>query len=180
MSLAVALAYTEPRCWYVLLTERERKAAVWLTRNRYLPYWPKYNGQEKLSRGRRRACLRSVIPGYVFLPLANGSDPDWKHVLGTPGVREVIRDGDHTPISIGDIEINRIRDIEAALNASPISAEHAIPFRIGQVVRVRNDMLWQWQGPILDIDKTGKISIEADLFGRRTKIVLPVSEIEAI
>jgi transcription antitermination factor NusG len=175
-----APAYIEPRRWYVLLTERERKAAVWLERNRYLPYWPKYSGQEKLARGRRRACLRSVIPGYVFLPLANGSDPDWKHVLGTPGVREVIRDGDHTPISIGDHEIERIRMIEAALNASPVAAAAGIPFKVGQRVRVRNDMLWQWQGQILDIDKSGKISIEADLFGRRTKVVLPVSEIEAM
>jgi transcription antitermination factor NusG len=176
----IALAYTEHRRWFVLLTESERKAAVWLERNQYLPYWPKYSGQEKLARGRRRACLRSVIPGYIFLPLANGSDPDWKHVLGTPGVREVIRDGEHTPISIGNYEIGRIRDIEAALNSSPLCAAEGIPFHVGQIVRVRNDMLWSWRGPIVHIDKGGKITIEADVFGRRSKVVLPVHEIEAM
>lgn len=174
------LGFYEPRRWYVLLTHGERKAAIWLERNRYAPYWPKYSGQEKLARGHRRACLRSVIPGYLFLPLSTESEPDWKHVLGTPGVREVIRDGDNTPISIGNHEIEHIRTIEAALNASPISAAKGIPFKVGQRVRVRNDILWQWAGPILGIDKTGKITIEADLFGRRTKVVLPASEIEAI
>jgi transcription antitermination factor NusG len=174
------LQFDEPRRWYVLLTESERKAAMWLEHRMFNPYWPKYSGQEKLARGRRRACLRSVIPGYIFLPLAIVHEADWKYVLTTPGVREVIRDGDHTPISIGDHEIERIRMIEAALNASPVAAAAGIPFKVGQRVRVRNDMLWQWQGQILDIDKSGKISIEADLFGRRTKVVLPVSEIEAM
>lgn len=170
--------------WYVLLADSsaERKACNWLERRQFLPYWPKYTGQVKLNRHRRKARLRSVLPGYLFLPLPTCRDPDWRLILKTPGVREVIRDVDSVPVSIRDTEIEHIRTIEAALNSSPLCAAEGIPFMVGQSVRLIDvtHPLFQLQGPIVRIDKGGQIIVEVEMFGRRTRATLPVSEIEAM
>jgi len=166
--------------WYVLLSQGERRACRWLVRRQYAPYWPTYVGTVKLNRHRRQARVRSVLPGYLFLPLPAEPEPNWRLILKTPGVREVIRDVDNVPIIIKDIEITHIRDIEAALNASPMCAVEGIPFRLGQMVRVTNDALWQWRGPIMRIDHGGQITIEVEMFGRRTRATVPVAEIEGM
>jgi len=73
--------------------------------------------------------------------------------------------------------IERIKEIEAALNASAIAAAEGIPFKEGQKVRIRRVEL---DGKIKRIASKTKIVVEAQFFGAVREWELPVSEIEAV
>jgi transcription antitermination factor NusG len=165
--------------WYVLLVApaREQIARDGLLRRRFFCYWPAYQSKVRLSRGRKGDRLRAVIPGYIFLA---EEQPDWARILEAPAISGCLRNGDMAPVAISEKDIAVIEAIEAAHLADPVMAEKGIPFRVGQRVRLTTDMLQQWEGHILAIDKRGRITLEiAQLFGRSTRIDVPAAAIEA-
>lgn len=166
--------------WYALMTDSEKKACIWLRKRQYEPYWARYMGPVKVNRHRTMSRWRSVLPGYLFLPIPMGRDPNWRLIEESPGIRSVMRQGNFEPVRISSRDIDEIRRIEGAMNASEIAAREGIPFKVGQKVRVINDTLG-FEGTVIKLDTKRKITIEVpSLFGRVTKIMLPVSEIEAI
>ena len=76
---------------------------------------------------------------------------------------------------MGGKALKKLREIEAVLSA--MAGERSVPFKKGQMIRIpRLDM----KAMVTAIDNANKIELEAQLFGRATKITLPASEIEAI
>lgn len=170
--------------WLALLVQSggEGRAVRALRRERFgKAYWPRYKAMVKarLRGGPRVTKLRSVIPGYLFL-LAEGGI-DLAEMRGyTATIRGVLTDVNGKWVVFpesGRNSIDDIRRIEAALNASPVAAAQGIPFKTGQRVRIdRLDM----DGTITRIDGAAQITVEARMFGRLTRVILPVAEIEAI
>ncbi len=173
--------YDGPCRWYALLTESgtERKATIWLRRRQYHPYWPRYMGQIRLNRHRRGFRWRSVIPGYLFLPIPEASNADWRTIERAVGVRGVMRHADYNFVEFREQDIADVARIEQCLNESPVAAAEGIPFRVGQEVRIVRGVFENHVTAILSIDKGRRVSLEVPMFGTTTKIVLPVSEIEA-
>ena len=169
--------------WYALLTEtgRERRAKKWLEIRQFAPYWPHYQGTVKLNRHRRGVRPRGVIPGYIFLPL-NGEKPNWRLILRTPGVREVVRDrASYEPVCISGREMELLMNTEESLNQNTICASEGIPFKIGQIVRCSNDLYSEFVGPIIAIDTRRRISVSLPLFGSKgVRVVVSADEIEPI
>jgi len=170
-----------PAFWYAMLVASglERKACIWLRRRQYEPYWPRYKGQVKLNRHRKAERWRSVIPGYLFLPVE--MEPDWELFEDRmPGFSSVLRNGRRDALAkipeAGREGIAQIRHIEAALNASPIAAADGLPFKVGQAVRVPRLSL---DGRILAVEKGRKLIVELFFFGAKRPIPLPASEVEA-
>jgi transcription antitermination factor NusG len=163
-----------------VLSGAEHRCCVWLRRRQYEPYWPRYQAMTKLSRHRRAMRWRSVIPGYLFLPavgelnwrLLRRYNPYIHGVLADASTDEWIRIPDG-----GANSIERIREIEMALNSSPVAAAQGIPFRVGQ--RVRVDRLGA-EAIIVRIDSARQITVETRMFERAIRVCLPVSEIEAV
>ena len=122
---------------------------------------------------------RSVIAGYIFLPLSEEVIPNWQLIERTPGIRSIERP-DGSKMFLTEADMIDIRRIEAALNASVVAAVKGIPFKVGETVRFvigGRDLT----GPILEIDKRGHITVQTDqLFGCAVKVTLPASEIEAM
>lgn len=167
--------------WYALLIEsgKERKACIWMRRRQYEPYWPRYMSPTKLNRHRFAERWRSVIPGYLFLPIGERG-ANWSLLETAPGFRSFLRSGSGDLIKIpefGRQGIEQIREIESALNLSIIAAADGVPFKVGQQV-----MLSKLEIPaiVLRIDRKRKICVEAKLFGRVVRINVPAAEIEAI
>jgi hypothetical protein len=182
--------YREPREWFALLVipSWERRSFNWLKRLRFMPYWPTFTKQRR-SRGHlHRPILCGVIPGYMFLPLAADHSSSWAEILGdgfhwqgVPGIREVLRDGEHPrPLSEGDIE--RIRSIEAALNSDVICAELGIPFKVGERVQFVDELFRAfWDGgTILEIDSERRIRIEVEDVLGGAPFWVAASQIEAM
>src|ERR1700685_2424563 len=160
--------YDKPCKWYALLTESgtERKATIWLKRRQYHPYWPRYMGQVKLNRHRRGVRWRSVLPGYIFIPIPTEREANWQLLEKTPGVRGVMRHPNYDFIEFKLRDISDICRIELALNESPVAASEGIPFRVGQKVRIMSGIFENQQTCIMRIDKGRKLTVEVPLFGR--------------
>ncbi len=173
--------YADPCTWYALLIESgaERKATIWLKRRQYKPYWPRYMGHVKLNRHRRGMRWRSVIPGYLFLPIPTEREAGWQLIEQTPGVRGVMRHADYNFVEFKEQDIADVSRIEKALNESPVAATEGIPFRVGQMVRIVRGIFEGHQTAILSIERGRKIGLEVPWMNSTTKIILPVSEIEA-
>lgn len=172
------------RDWYALLVEsgKERKASDWLEIRQFQPYWPRYKGTVKLNRHRRAMRLRSVIPGYLFLPL--GHDANWRLILSkeakAKGIREVLRNGQADYARLNDGHIDSIRNIEIALNSSALCAVEGIPFKVGQFIRLIAGAFSGIEGKIIQIDKGRRITLESFMFGRTTRMTVTASEIDSV
>ena len=166
--------------WYALLvgTGLERKVCIWLRRRQYEPYWPRYKAPVKLNRHRRALRWRSVIPGYLFLPTPRFGEINYKLIEGVPGVNGFLRNG-NVPIILpetGKQGIEKIIEIETALNESAVAAEFGIPFKKGQVVYVKS---LEIVGEIKRIDGRDRIIVEVAMFGNKVPMSLSCAAIEA-
>ena len=174
--------YDLPCKWYALLTESgtERKATIWLKRRQYHPYWPRYMGQIRLNRHRRGFRWRSVIPGYLFLPIPEASNAGWATIEQAPGVHGVMRHADYNFVVFKEQDISEVARIERCLNESPVAAAEGIPFRVGQEVRIVRGMFENHTTAIISIDRGRRITLEVPFLGSTREIVLPVNDIEAV
>ena len=164
--------------WYALLATsgRERKSLAYLVKRGYLAYWPHYYARTRWRGHKSREIVRAALPGYMFLP---SDKPDWPLILEAPGIRDVMRDGD-SPYQLSDIDMKKIRLIDEAVNASPVSAARGIPFKVGQRVRLIHSLWEGWETEILGIDKSGQITLEVPLLGGHHKAKIALAEIEAV
>ncbi len=105
---------------------------------------------------------------------------DWREIEKTPGVRAVMRHADYELVKFREKDISDIARIEEALNDNPISAAEGIPLKVGQAVRICRGVFENHRTHILHIDSKRKICVEVPFLGSTTKIVLPVSDIEAV
>jgi transcription antitermination factor NusG len=167
--------------WVALLAQpgSERKACIWLRRRQFKPYWARYKGQVKLNRHRRAMRWRSVIPGYLFLPVI--TDINWRLIEETPGVHGKMTNGEGRPKLLNRGHINDIVRIEEALNSSEINAVQGIPFKVGQRVRPTDDLYYHWEGPITRIDSRRQIAVEVPgLFGAPRIVMFSADRLEAV
>jgi transcription antitermination factor NusG len=170
------------RTWYALLVTsgQERKACIWLKKRQFLPYWPRYLGAIKLNRHRKGIRWRSVIPGYLFLPIPATNSINCELIESAPAIRKVMRNGSNEPVTLpehGKDGIARIRELEEVMNADPIAADQGIPFKAGQAIRIARISI---EGKIKRIASKKKIVVEAMFFGAVREFELPVGEIEAV
>ena len=177
---ALAAMLADSCRWAALLTTSgaERKACIWLKMRQFKPYWPRYKGTVKLNRHRRDTRWRSVIAGYVFVPLPEEGELNWQLAERTPGIRAIARP-DNTHIILNSSDINDIRRIEAALNASVIAADKGIPFKVGERVRFEIGGR-ELTGKIIHIDTRRQITVETQIFGRCARTALTADRIEAV
>jgi transcription antitermination factor NusG len=161
--------------YYVILmsTGLERRACIWMRLRGLDPYWARYRVIWREFQARHGIQWRSVLPGYLFLP----HPADCKLVEDAPGVRRFLRDNDGRPKTIDQYDMDRIREIEAALNDSIIAARDGIPFKVGQLVYVKR---LEQRGKILRLDGRRRIIIEVFMFGSFLPMTLSVADIESI
>jgi transcription antitermination factor NusG len=188
-------------------TGLERRACIWMRLRGLQPYWARYRVSWREFQARSGIQWRSVLPGYLFLPWPADcvqtmiSDTPVAHmsllkvgdvipggkkkvidycqlVEKAPGVRRFVRNADGFPETLDEHEMDRIREIESALNDSIIAARDGIPFKVGQNVYVKRlEMI----GKILRLDGRRRIIISVPMFGSSgVPLTLSVADIESI
>lgn len=166
--------------WLVLLAEpnREIKSAQWLSRRNLWTYAPNYPRMIRTRGKAHRHRLYSCIPGYLFIPtVVLDTGHGWDYLHQAPGVRGWIKDCHGAPATISKAHVEVIREIEAKLNLPPEAK--GVMFKMGEWVRViKDDIFWQWTGPIVEIAREGRIGVEVNLLGRATVVYASASQIE--
>ena len=116
--------------------------------------------------GKQKITKRKLYPGYVVVNMAINDD-SWFLVRETSGIGD-FAGASGRPAPLTQKEINRI--LQAARpedKGEEDTIKTAIPFKIGERVRIKEGYFQNYEGDISNIDeRNGRIEVMIDIFGR--------------
>ena len=127
---------------------------------------PTEDVREFTKAGKQRITKRKLYPGYIVVRMAINDD-SWFLVRETSGIGDFAgASGSPVPLSQGEID----RILQAARPEEKGEEEQiktAIPFKIGERVRIKEGYFQNYEGDISSIDeRNGRIEVMIDIFGR--------------
>ncbi len=129
--------------------------------------------------GTRRVVKRKLYPGYLMIYMSVNDD-SWFLVRETPGVGDFTGSGGKpTPMDPHDVEriIKSVRPDEE----SEQGLKTAIPFKVGDRVRVKEGYFQNLEGDVEKVDEAnGQITVMISIFGRSTPVELNHWQVEAV
>lgn len=129
--------------------------------------------------GTRRVVKRKLYPGYLMIYMTVNDD-SWFLVRETPGVGDFTGSGGKpTPMDPHDVEriIKSVRPDEE----SEQGLKTAIPFKVGDRVRVKEGYFQNLEGDVEKVDEAnGQITVMISIFGRSTPVELNHWQVEAV
>ena len=177
------------RRWYILKvqTNRENSICEALRRRVSQRGLDAYFGEvivptedvAEFKNGKRRVVKRKLYPGYIVVNMSL-TDDTWFVVRETPGI------GDFTgssgkPAPMLSEEIDRILASIHPEKDGAESVKTAIPFKIGDRVRIKEGTFENFEGDVEGIDEAnGRVTVMINIFGRSTPVELEHWQIEAI
>jgi transcription termination/antitermination protein NusG len=177
------------RRWYILKvqTNRENSICEALRRRVSQRGLDAYFGEvivptedvAEFKNGKRRVVKRKLYPGYIVVNMSL-TDDTWFVVRETPGI------GDFTgssgkPAPMLAEEIERILASIHPEKDGTESVKTAIPFKIGDRVRIKEGTFENFEGDVEGIDEAnGRVTVMINIFGRSTPVELEHWQIEAI
>ncbi len=124
--------------------------------------------------GDRHVVEEKVYPGYVLVDMLVDDD-SWYVVRNTPRVTGFVGAG-NAPVPIGEDEMKHITD-----RMQEEEPEHKIDVEEGDVVKIKSGPFKDFEGRVADVDqKTGKLNVLVDMFGRETPLEQDYLEVEKI
>jgi len=129
--------------------------------------------------GKRRIVKRKLYPGYLLVNMTI-TDDTWFLVRETPGV------GDFTgsagkPTPMDPREVERILRLGATEEEGGGQVKTAIPFKIGDRVRVKDGNFQNFEGDVESIDEAnGRITVVITIFNRSTPVELEHWQLESV
>lgn len=129
--------------------------------------------------GTRRVVKRKLYPGYLMIYMSVNDD-SWFLVRETPGVGDFTGSGGKpTPMDPHDVE-RIIKSVRPA-DESEQALKTAIPFRVGDRVRVKEGYFQNLEGDVEKVDEAnGQITVMISIFGRSTPVELNHWQVEAV
>ncbi len=135
--------------------------------------------------GKKEIVKRKLFPGYVFVQMDLGDNPEepgeaWEVVRNTPGVTGVVgvtERGKYRPVPLTPDEVERI------LQAAGVAGEKEGPkpevtFKEGDVVRVVSGPFADFTGVVSEIHpERNKVKVLVSIFGRETPVELDFSQV---
>lgn len=129
--------------------------------------------------GKRRIVKRKLYPGYIMVHMVLNDDT-WFLVRETPGIGDFTGSaGKPTPMEPREVQriINYGRDAESG----ETQVKTAIPFKIGEQVRVKEGNFLNFEGEVSAIDEAnGRVTVMINIFGRSTPVELEHWQIESV
>ena len=127
---------------------------------------PTEDVREFTKAGKQRITKRKLYPGYIVVRMAINDD-SWFLVRETSGIGD-FAGASGSPVPLSQTEIDRI--LQAARPEEKGEEEQiktAIPFKIGERVRIKEGYFQNYEGDISNIDeRNGRIEVMIDIFGR--------------
>ena len=149
------------RDWAVVNTHphREPVARDHLRRQGFDVYCPLMHRRRTHAR-RVENVLRPLFPGYLFVHV-EADRTRWRPILSTLGVRALVRFGDRLALlDEAFLQNLRAREIEGVI------ARPAMPFRVGQQVRLDGGPFDGAVATILSLDEKDRLVVLMDLLQR--------------
>ncbi len=166
------VAVSSPTRWLVVNAQphRETVAIEHLGRQDFLAYCPLI--RKRITHARRTMeTMRPLFPGYLFVAFDVASQR-WQPLLSTRGIRSVVRCGD-APSFIGADFIRKLREREI----DGVIGRPAIPFKVGQDVRVVDGALDGLIGTIIELGERERLVVLLNLLNRPVRVTLNASKV---
>lgn len=175
--------------WYILKVQSNRENSICdgLKRRVAVAGLEEYFGEilvptedvAEFKNGKRRVTKRKLYPGYIVVNMAINDDT-WFLVRETPGIGDFTgAAGNPTPMLPHEIEriVKAVHPEED--DAEPIKT--AIPFRIGDRIRIKEGTFENFEGDVDGIDEAnGRVTVMINIFGRSTPVELEHWQAEAV
>lgn len=124
--------------------------------------------------GKKEIVEEKIYPGYVLVDMVV-DDESWYVVRNTPRVTGFVGAG-NAPVPISKDEMERI-----TARMQQAAPEHKIDISVGDVVRIKTGPFKDFEGRVGQVDeKSGRLRILLDMFGRETPVELDHLEVEKI
>lgn len=129
--------------------------------------------------GKRKIVRRKLYPGYILVHMVVNDDT-WFLVRETPGVGDFTgSSGKPTPMNARDVE--RILRLGVAQEDRGGQIKTAIPFKVGDRVRVKDGHFQNFEGEVDSIDEAnGRITVMINIFNRSTPVELEHWQVESV
>lgn len=129
--------------------------------------------------GKRRVTKRKLLPGYVMVHMIINDDT-WFLVRETGGISDFTgAAGKPMPMEPEDVQRFIIRSGEDDEEEQPIKT--AIPFRVGDRVRVKEGNFENQEGEVDTVDEAnGRVTVIINIFGRSVPMELDHWQIEPL
>lgn len=175
--------------WYILKVQSNRENSICdgLKRRVAVAGLDEYFGDilvptedvAEFKNGKRRVVKRKLYPGYIVVHMIINEDT-WFLVRETPGIGDFTgAAGKPTPMLTHEVE----RIVKSA-RAKPDSGEPiktAIPFKVGDRVRIKEGTFENFEGDVDVIDEAnGRVTVMINIFGRSTPVELEHWQVEAV
>lgn len=129
----------------------------------------------EIKDGKRKTKTKTFLPGYILVEMV--LDKETKHlVLNTPSVLSFAGPrGEAVPLQPDEVR-RLLGRIEERKNVEVL----AVPFRIGEPVKIIDGPFNNFTGVIQDINEEKvKLRVMVSIFGRKTPVELDFSQVEA-
>ena len=122
---------------------------------------------------------RKIYPGYILVNMSV-NDETWFIVRETPGIGDFTgAGGKPSPMEPKDVE--RILRSSKAIEDEGTQVKTAIPFKIGDKVRVKEGNFQNFEGDIDQIDEAhGRVRVVITIFNRATPVEMEHWNIEKL
>jgi len=161
--------------WFVVSTHphREDFASENLERQDFNVYCPRI---VKHIRHARRAydARRPLFPGYLFVERET-TLCRWRPILGTFGVRSVVRQGDAPSLLPGSfVQSLRAREVDGVIQRPEA------PFQTGQQAAIRGGPFDGVIGRIIELRDNDRVLLLLDLLSQKTKMHVDVKRLRSV
>jgi len=135
--------------------------------------------------GKKETVYRKLFPGYVFVQMDLGDNPEdpneaWEVVRNTPGVTGVVgtsEGGKYRPVPLTPDEVQRILEA-SGLAGKREGPKPQVTFKEGDVVRVVSGPFADFTGVVSEINpERNKVKVLVSIFGRETPVELDFSQV---
>ena len=168
--------------WYILKVQVNREKSICETLRRQVrmnsmqDYFsdilvPTEDVREFTKAGKPKIVKRKLYPGYIVVRMAI-TDESWFLVRDTSGIGDFAGAAGR-PVALSPEEVERIistsRPAEADDGEEAIKT--AIPFKVGDRVRVKEGYFQNYEGDISAVDeRNGRIEVMIQIFGRNNPV----------
>ncbi|HUG71412.1 MAG TPA: transcription termination/antitermination protein NusG [Pirellulaceae bacterium] len=176
--------------WYILKVQvnREESIRAALERKVKIEGLERYFGDivvptediaEFTKTGKRRIVKKKLYPGYIMVNMAINDDT-WFAVRETSGIGDFTGSaGRPAPMDPADVE--RILKLGAEDEDGDQQVKTAIPFSVGDRVRVKDGYFQNFEGDVEGVDEAnGRVTVMINIFGRSTPVELEHWQIESV
>ncbi len=136
---------------------------------------------EHASGGKKEVTKRKLFPGYIFVQMDMGDNPDepneaWEVVRYTPGVTGFVGTATKAVPLSPEEEVRMLGTL--GIMGTKERPKVKISFSIGDMVQVISGPFSDFTGVVSDLDPDkGKIKVLVSIFGRETPVELDFSQV---